>query len=542
MRRSLVLFSLLGICCVGARAAEPGTDSRAAALAAMRTATTFMTEKVAVHGGYVWSYLPDLSRRWGEMEARPQMIWVQSPGTIQMGHVFLDAYHATGDEFYYRAAGQVAGALIEGQLACGGWHYLIDFAGEKDLRDWYATVGKNAWRLEEYQHYYGNATFDDSSSSDATEFLLRFYLEKRDARAKASLDRAIQFVLDAQYPNGGWPQRFPKTDEFHHSGLPDYTGYITFNDDVTGGNVDLLIECYQALGDRRLLEPIRRGMDIFLATQGAAPQAGWSLQHTPDLAPAGARTYEPKSFATHTTASNLRALLKFYRLTGDPKYLKRIPETLAWLDSVKLPADVRPPNGGTHPTFVEVGTNLPLYIHRRGSNVINGHYYADHDWHDTIGHYSSFRRVDVAALRDDYAAAKALAPADATKESPLLHPDPKGVFPRYFARAGMSGAFPGRGRFAGNQADRVRQVIAGLNRDGAWITEIRSTSHSFTRDGSPEVTPGDFRRTQVGDETDTSPYASPVPMPGISTATFIRNLNVLISFVAGDKAEAAAGN
>ena len=40
------------------------------------------------------------------------MIWIQPPGTPTMGHLFLDAYHATGDEYYYRAAEQVAGALI----------------------------------------------------------------------------------------------------------------------------------------------------------------------------------------------------------------------------------------------------------------------------------------------------------------------------------------------------------------------------------------------------------------------------------------------
>jgi len=35
----------------------------------MRRATEFMVSRVAVHGGYVWSYLPDMSRRWGEIEA-----------------------------------------------------------------------------------------------------------------------------------------------------------------------------------------------------------------------------------------------------------------------------------------------------------------------------------------------------------------------------------------------------------------------------------------------------------------------------------------
>ncbi len=79
--------------------------------AEMKRATQFMVDKVAYRGGYLWNYLPDFSRRWGEMEARETMIWLQPPGTSSMGHVFLDAYHATGDEYYYRAAEQVGGRI-----------------------------------------------------------------------------------------------------------------------------------------------------------------------------------------------------------------------------------------------------------------------------------------------------------------------------------------------------------------------------------------------------------------------------------------------
>ena len=53
---------------------------RDAILHAMKRATAFMVDKVAYKGGYVWSYLPDMTRRWGEMEARPTMIWIQPPG------------------------------------------------------------------------------------------------------------------------------------------------------------------------------------------------------------------------------------------------------------------------------------------------------------------------------------------------------------------------------------------------------------------------------------------------------------------------------
>ncbi len=103
---------------------------RSTLLATMKRATAFMTDEVAVGGGYVWQVLPDFSRRWGELEASPTMIWVQPPGTATVGDAFLDAYHATGDETYYRAAEQAAEALVWGQHESGGWNYLIDFAGQ----------------------------------------------------------------------------------------------------------------------------------------------------------------------------------------------------------------------------------------------------------------------------------------------------------------------------------------------------------------------------------------------------------------------------
>ena len=62
------------------------------------------------------------------------------------------------------------------------------------------------------------------------------------------------------------------------------------------------------------------------------------------------------------------------------------------------------PPGRTHPTFVELGTNEPLYVHREGSNVFNGRYYVDKNPKGTIVHYSSFRNIDVAGLRKQYEA------------------------------------------------------------------------------------------------------------------------------------------
>ena len=490
----------------------------------MKRATRFMVEKVSHNGGYVWTYLPDFSRRWGEMEARETMIWLQPPGTASMGHLFLDAYHATGDEYYYQAAEQAANATIWGQLPSGGWNYVVDFAGDRSLREWYDTVGRNGWRLEEFQHYYGNGTFDDSVTSEAAKFLLRLYVEKRDPRYKPALDRAIQFVLDSQYQVGGWPQRYPLSSEFSHHGNPDYSAYLTFNDEVAAENVDFLLLCYQVLGDRRLLDPIVRGMNFFLVTQVGPPQPGWALQYTLNLKPAAARTYEPKALVTDQTARNIGHLIRFYRLTGETKFLARIPEALDWLESTRLPAAWKI-SDRTHPTFIELGSNRPLFVHRSGSNVVNGRYYADYDHRNTLGHYSAFRSIDIGALRELYERAKELSPEAASKDSPLKPGRGITEFPRYFT------AQPILTRASADLQSEMERLKATLNSDGYWPAPLEFTSHPYKGPGSTVVAPGSFASTHVGDATDTSPFRDPDPKLGISTAAYIENMSLLIRWL-----------
>jgi PelA/Pel-15E family pectate lyase len=492
--------------------AQSTSPDRAAILVAMKRATAFMVEKVAYKGGYVWSYLPDLTRRWGEMEATPTMIWIQPPGTPVMGHLFLDAYHATGDEYYYRAAEQVASALAAAQHPSGGWNYIADFAGEASLRKWYDTIGKNAWRLEEFQHYYGNATFDDAGTAESAKFFLRLYVEKKDAKYRAPLDKAIKFVVDSQYPIGVWPQRYPKAEAASLHGLPDYTSFATFNDDVAGENMDFLLQCYQALGDAKLLDPIVRGMNAFIVTQLGPPQPGWGLQHTLDLLPSGARTYEPNGLVTHISAANIELLIRFYSLTGETKYLARIPEAIDWLDKLTLPPGVAPA-GRTHPTFVELGTNEPLYVHREGSNVFNGRYYVDKNPKGTIVHYSSFRRIDIAGLRKLYETARSTPPADLVRTSPLKLGAGTVPLAKYKTVSGNTGD--------------AASLVTSLNAEGYWLAPLGYNSNPFKRDGSKAPQPGDYSQTYVGDETDTSPYPDP-KLIGISVEAYVRNMGVLI--------------
>jgi hypothetical protein len=493
----------------------------------MLKATQYMVETVSTNGGYVWYYMPDFSRQWGEMEAYKTMIWLQDPGTISMGHLFLDAYRTTGNEYYYQAAQKAANAIIWGQSNEGGWNYMIDFAGDRSLKEWYNTIGKNGWRLEEFQHYYGNSTFDDDITSDAARFLLRMYLEKLDPTYKPALEKAIGFILKSQYPNGGWPQRYPLKYDFNKEGHPDYTSFYTFNDDVIWENTHFLIQCYLSMGEQRFLDPIRRGMDFYLISQDGC--GAWGQQLTLNMETAGARTYEPKAFLPSTTCENAMLLLKFYQYTGDRKFLVHGPDAIKWLEETCLPAE-QVDGSHTHPTFVEIGTNKAIYVHRKGSNVKFGSYYVDYNDKHLLSHYGGKCRVQLDELKAEYKRLAVLLPEEVTKYSPLKSEQFKGEgSPQSYYDLNRNN-FPMR-----VSETMVKEIIGSLDAQNRWLSPHASVSHPYIGDGQRQEPTDEFASTNVGDETDTSPYRDTSDQLYLSTGDYIRNMKMLINFIRASK-------
>ncbi|TDH21625.1 pectate lyase [Segetibacter sp. 3557_3] len=491
----------------------------------MLKATRYMVENVSTNGGYVWYYLPDLSRRWGEMEAYKSMVWVQDGGTVTVGQMLLDAYHATGNEYLYEAAEKAAGAMIRGQSKAGGWNYMIDFAGEQSLKKWYNTIGKNGWRLEEFQHYYGNDTYDDDVTSSAARFMLRMYIERFNPKYKVALDKAIRFLLSSQYPAGGWPQRFPLKNDFSKAGHPDYTGYYTFNDDVIWENVNFLIQCYYTLGDQKLREPIERGMNFYLLSQQA--NGAWGQQYNMKLEPAGARTYEPAAYLPRATFANAMLLLKFYQYTGDRKYLTRVPDAIAWLEKVRLPDSMSQNGYYTHSLFVEVGTDKPIFVHRRGSNVTYGRYYVDYNDGKLLGHMQGKGNINIQRLKDEYTRVSKLSPEEATKNSPLKISEfnRDQVLQRY-ATISQNGAAENESP----SAEKVAQVISQLS-DNRWLVKHAMISNPYVGDGKNKEATDAFASTRVGDITDTSPYPDASDQLYLSTPEYIKNMRILAAYI-----------
>lgn len=503
----------------------------------MKRATRYMMDVASYRGGFVWNYQADYSRRWGEIEAKPTMIWLQEPATPDVGEVLIDAYHATGDEYYWQAAQKVASAIMAAQLPCGGWNYMYDFEPEDSVRAWYNTIGRQAWRLEEFQHYYGNATFDDEATLHSAWLLLRMYDEKHDKLYEKPLNQAIDFVLKSQYENGGWPQRFPLNTGHPFKGKADYTPFITINDDVLQGNIDFLIQCLKTLGRNDLRDPIRRALYLTIKLQYHKPLAGWSDQYTPDdLQPAHARSYEPRAINTATTAHLIGAMTEYYRLTGDRKFLGGIPDAIKFLEGQKLsdsivalcPSKPRMEGDIVVPRFLDPDTHKPLYVHRRGSNVKNGEYYIDQDARNTIRHYSSFYVVNIPSLKKIYAEALALNADSLRRNSPLAS-DKVEPMPRYYFQ-GLD-EYGNMSAFRRLKVPSAKELISSLNSEGYWPTVLSSISNPYKPIPKKMPTRSNDKRytsTMVGDEYDTSPFPND-SVVGISTRTYLANMSRLIS-------------
>ncbi|MDD2560256.1 MAG: pectate lyase [Bacteroidales bacterium] len=538
LRHKLVLYLTTLIIPVYSLKAKTTASSDEELKACMRKATAFMMDKVSIRGGFVGSYLPDFSRRWGELEAYPSMIWIDGP-TPAMGNALLDAYLATEDEYYYQQACRVADALTAAQLHCGGWNYNFDFAGEESHKQWYATIGKNAWGVSEYNHFYGNATFDDQTSYRPANFFLRIYLLKKDPIHKQALDRAIDFFLQSQYPNGGWPQRYPLRYDFPaKDGSPDYSSFITLNDGVMEKNIEFMLRCYYLLDDERCLRAAEKGLDCLLLLQQAAPTAGWALQYNLQLQPAKARDFEPASVCVSTTYGTVMLLMEYYRLTGEKKFMQGIPAALSFLDEVAFNDSMLQlignydNRGRLCPRMVVPGSFTPLFLHRKGSHIVNGDYYVDQNPLNTIGHYSSFCTVNTDFLRNRYETLMSLPAEELSQDSPLLHPELReALLKQFIYNKRPEGARKFLNPVQTNTTVRIQEIIASLNEEGYWPAPLVLTTNPYIGEGCVDDPVPELYEETLKHPFNTQFYRSEDPPIGISVNTYIQNMGILLKYL-----------
>jgi len=485
---SALLFSMIMNTCISFAA-----PTEKEVLAAMRKASDFMVNTVSYNGGYANTYTSDLSEQWGEAPFRRTMISVQG-STPRMGTLFLETYKATGDEYYLRCAEKAANALIWGQHPLGGWNYYIDF-NIIGLEDWYRDVfSQYRWGMEEWRHYYGNCTYDDGGTQSPTLFLMNLYMTTLDPRYRYPLLKALNFMLISQYTNGGWPQRYPLRYEFVHDGLADYTSYHTLNDNAMRDIIAVLLEAYEKLCNEEYLKAVKRGMDFIIISQMPEPQAGWAEQYDMDMHPAWARTHEPKGIMPRQSIQCILQLEQFYLMTGDRRYLKPIPPAIKWMEE----STIEILDDGRHKLarYYEPGSNLPIYQHK--TDDVNDEGYGIYTWHNDpkFAKDWAYTTVDVKSLKGEYERISALTPEQAMAEYKVKKA--KAARPRIRKVA------PGE----------IEKIIDSMDKRGAWVQEMSVTD--ITKTMGPTHHEG---------------YSARKTIQGISTDTFMRNMNMLTDYL-----------
>jgi hypothetical protein len=462
-----------------ARGVEP--DLREQSAAGLKRAVGFFRHSVSVQGGYLWHYSDDLARREGERKATATQAWVQPPGTPSIGMAYLNAFRATGDDYYREAAVETAHALVRGQLRSGGWDYLIEFDPKARSAFAYRT-GTAAGKMNV-------TTLDDNTTQEALRLLMRVdaVLEHKDAAIHEAALFALDSLVKAQYPNGAWPQRydaFPDPAQFpvKRAGYPeswprefpkkDYRSFYTFNDDSVADVIDVMFEAERTYGGGKYRASAEKAGGFMLLAQMPEPQPGWAQQYDADMHPAWARKFEPPGITGGESMGVMKSLLRCYRETGDAKYLEPIPRALAYYRKSLLP-------DGRLARFYELKTNKPLYFTKD--------YTLTYDDSNLPTHYG----FKVASKLD--AIEKEL---EQLQKNP---PPPGGVKPAAETKARSEAKAP-------DVAD-VKSVLAALDEKGRWVEDGR-----LKYQGSNHPT----RRV-------------------IDTRTFIRNVNILSAYLAAKR-------
>ena len=371
--------SLLAVTLITAHSFAADTSLHDQARAALEKATAYM-QSISTEGGYLWKYSLDLTERAGEVKATATQVWIQPPGTPTMGMTFLRAYEATKDARYLDAAKAAADALARGQVESGGWDYVIDYDPE-NMKLSYLRGDAGKLSPEEIAKRKNLTNFDDNNTQSAIQFLLAIADamkgggDARDARIREALDYGLRKMIEAQYPNGAWPQRwrgeahtvqdFPivkahcPADYPHEFPKVNYYAHYTLNDYTHMDCIATMLDAFHRTGKREYLDAAKRGGDFLILAQMPEPQPVWAQQYNALMEPAWARAFEPPSVTGNESVGAMQALMDLHVETGEEKFLKPLPAAIAWFKrSESAP--------GKWARYYELQTNRQLFGDRDG--------------------------------------------------------------------------------------------------------------------------------------------------------------------------------
>jgi PelA/Pel-15E family pectate lyase len=247
------------------------------------------------------------------------------------------------DWFATPEARRIADNIVSFQTPAGGWGKNQNRnAPPRRPGQGYVIVDHSANQAstEDSQWSYAG-TIDNGATTTEIRFLARAQVAapgQAGSTYRAALLKGVRYLLDAQFPNGGWPQVYPLQGGYHDA--------LTYNDDALADVVSLLMEVGGRAGDYAFVpadiaadarNSVEQAVAVILASQLIVDgkRTGWGQQHDPlTLAPVGARNFEPACLSSNESASLLRVLMRVPN--PSPPVISAVHDGIAWLEKVAI--------------------------------------------------------------------------------------------------------------------------------------------------------------------------------------------------------------
>jgi PelA/Pel-15E family pectate lyase len=185
-----------------------------------------------------------------------------------------------------------------------------------------------------------NSTIDNGATVTQMQYLAKVYNATGLERFKQVFLNAVDYLLNAQYPNGGWPQCCPP------QGHADYSKHITFNDGAMIRVMSVLRDIAKEKSSYAFVDESRRdqvekavqkGIECILKCQIIinGRRTAWCQQHDQEtFEPRPARTYEKVSNCSYESAGIVKFLMDIDN--PEPNIIRAVQNAVAWLDRSKL--------------------------------------------------------------------------------------------------------------------------------------------------------------------------------------------------------------
>ncbi|RNB50900.1 pectate lyase [Brevibacillus gelatini] len=246
--------------------------------------------------------------------------------------------------------------ILKNQQADGGWK-----------KDYAETKGE-----------WAKSTIDNKATYTEIRRLASEFKKTQNTKYSDAAIKGIEFLLNMQYDNGGWPQIY-KASGYHR--------HITYNDDAMINVMILLDEVANKKGDFSFVnnaladksrKAVEKGVMCILNTQVKVngKLTAWGQQHdSSSLKPAGARAFEVPSLSSKESVTIVK-FLKTRKSTSEISSAIKAAED--WFKAVKLTGiridksggDVKvvkdPSAAPIWARFYEIGTNKPIFVGRDG--------------------------------------------------------------------------------------------------------------------------------------------------------------------------------